>query len=344
MRLSSLVSLPEILHIKKFFDGVDSFVSREIDKEHLAYEESLSFLFGRLLDESSAFQAALPYRLPHLNDDLAECGGGNQLHIEFETNEHAKGFSGSTSRVDLGIIFRFNNPGLGQTVEKAILVECKRLYPEKGVYSLNSVYRGFKEKQYKDLKDIANKYGKGGIYYFLYNPILASFEDKSGQHIRALENQQFNYRLYSTFWHELSFKRGFIDENALKRLMIEYTAARPGIKVLGLSGIGKIVEKAGSVKPLDFTLSSCYQYPKKDDWYEREDGVPFVSLSEFIVDLFMECVRGSKSGEIKMIAEGRKPDTSTGRQPSEIEGNITDTILASHTLRINMTSSLPQLG
>jgi len=140
-------SFPETLFLQKFFDGVDYAGAQEMATEEVAYEESLTFTLGRLLDGRSPFQAILRYKLRDLNHDLAECGTGNTLVVEFETNEHAKGFSGTTSRCDLGILFRQTNPLTGRSVAKGLLVEGKRLYPIKRKYTMACKYEGFDSDQ-----------------------------------------------------------------------------------------------------------------------------------------------------------------------------------------------------
>jgi hypothetical protein len=204
MNSHSTLSLPEILFVKNFFDGVDFAIAKELESVEVAYEEFLTATLGRLLDGRSPFQSILDYPLRALNQDLSECGSGNQVAMEFETHEHAKGFSGSVSHADLGIVFRRENPLLGTTVEKAVLVESTRLYPTRKRYTMRSRYRGFDSDQYEKLKGIARKHDWNGVFYFLYNPPLSAFEDRSMQVIRAIENQSRaslgGYGHFPGFW------------------------------------------------------------------------------------------------------------------------------------------------
>jgi hypothetical protein len=81
------LALPELICLRRFFHGVDYIVSQDIDSSRVSYEEFLSSVLGRLLDGGSPFQAVLPYSLSQLNSDLAECGSGNRVTIEFETKD-----------------------------------------------------------------------------------------------------------------------------------------------------------------------------------------------------------------------------------------------------------------
>lgn len=150
-------------------------------------KSSLSPMSGRLLDGRSPFQAVLAYPIRALNADLDECGSGHKLKVVFETLEHAKNFSGSVSHADLGIVFRYENPAFGEQVEKAILVECKRLYPLHREYKLRSRYEGFDPGQFAALESIDSS--GGTKYYFLYNPVLEAFGPTDASLIRALENR-----------------------------------------------------------------------------------------------------------------------------------------------------------
>ena len=149
----------EVLYLERFFNGVDYAIAKELDTADVAYEEFLTPTLGRLLDDRSPFQSLLPYPAKKLNADLGECGSGNQLNIEFETHEHTKSHSGSVSHADLGIVFRRENPILGETTEKALIVESKRLYPIRKKYTLQSKYAAFSAEQYKTLKAIASEHG-----------------------------------------------------------------------------------------------------------------------------------------------------------------------------------------
>ena len=357
-----LLSQPEILYLKRFFDAVDSAVTAEVNTARVAYEEFLSPVLGRLLDDSSPFQSLLSYSSRQLNLDLAECGSGNRVDVTFETNEHAKGFSGRTSHADLGIVFRRENPLLGARIEKAILVECKRLYPTKKQYTVRSRYDGFEKKQYNELKKFAENYGWNGVYYFLYNPSLEAFEERSRQVIRAWENTNISngHNFYPYHFEELyyiarryglSFNNHpgqmldrIMDADDAKNTLNQITKSRPGVKVIGLDGVKNIIEK----KPSSLSLSACYDHALSYDRHSSSHNVPFVSLSNFIVDYFISCFRGSEKSEVVSMAQGRDPRTSGSpgsRGPGEIikTDDLPPSLLAQHTLTITLTSELPEV-
>jgi len=364
MNFPHLLSHPEVLYLKRFFDAVDFAVTAEVNTARVAYEEFLSPVLGRLLDDSSPFQSLLSYSSRQLNSDLAECGSGNHIDVRFETNEHAKGFSGKTSHADLGIVFRRENPILGPAIEKAILVESKRLYLGKNSYTVRSRYDGFDEKQYKELKNFAKNYGWESIYYFLYNPSLEAFEEGSRQVIRAWENSHTVGNVWRGDVNEFFYmvSRGlpfpYVGEPTLsgdaddaKKLLNRITQSRPGLKVIGLQGVQSIVEKDNRIVPTSFGLSACYEYARSDKWIGSSLHVPFVSLASFVVDFFMSCIRGSIKAEVISMAKGRDPTMKPRGGPPAGGGgtenaaadNLPTTLLARHTLTITLRSELPEV-
>ena len=250
-----------------------------------------------------------------------------------------------------------DNPFAGKIKEKAILVESKRLYPFKKTYSIHSQYSAFKKNQYEFLIGIAQKYDWNGVYYFLYNPSLEAFDEKSRQIIRAMENLQFegNNSMAPFFedphyFEELYYRAGkygfpvplhqqnirYSDEYEARNYMNKQTSLRPGLKVLSASSIKNIVRKGTK-----FNLSFCYDYSRSNNWFGISGAVPFVSLSNFIVDYFISCFRGSTNEEIKQIAEGNIPDSPN---PPDDNSEPSPTILAKHTLKIKIESTLPEMG
>lgn len=356
------ISIPEILYLRKFFEGVAFAVSKELAVETVAYEEFLSPLLGRLLDERSPFQSLLPYPVRALNADLAECGSGDRVTIEFETNEHAKGFSGKESHVDLGIIFRRENPLFGWAIEKAILVECKRLYPgPSGRYMYNSGYDGFRPKQYAELKQTADDYGWDSVFYCLFNPCLDAFEDRSAKIIRALENRLLDNHLWwghmSGRWHpkELYYMLEEFGPRALslfpfaagshnvgdaeqaKETINETTMRRPGLKIMQLAAVKDLVESSSGVKTSRFKIAGCYRSEMGRP--VRYGSLAVAPFATFIVDLFMSCIEGSTKETVRRLAAGQ-----VAEEPSKPKGDLEGrrTVLAKHTLYITLASDLPE--
>jgi len=346
-------------YLRRFFDGVDYAVSRELAIDEVAYEEFLSPMFGRLLDGRSPFQSVLAYPLRALNADLDQCGSGHKLKVEFETIEHAKGFSGSVSHADLGIVFRYENPAFGERVEKAILAECKRLYPLHREYKLRSRYEGFDAAQFTALEAIDSKHGWGTTYYFLYNPVLEAFEPSDANLIRALENRMMHFnggayihpRLLEEFYmhfhprhfpallHAMEPSRVGADTDEARKAMTESTSRRPGLRVLSLTSISNLKDRNRKHAPAKFTLADCYNHARENRWIGLSGAVPFVPLSAFLVDSMMACVRGSHHAEIIAMASGKMPD---GKANPEENANA---VLARHVMRITLSSNLsPEEG
>ncbi len=328
--------------------------------DEVAYEEFLSPMFGRLVDGRSPFQSVLAYPIRALNADLDQCGSGHRLKVEFETIEHAKGFSGSVSHADLGIVFRYENPAFGERVDKAILVECKRLYPLHREYKLRSRYEGFDAAQFAALEAIDSKHGWGTIYYFLYNPVLEAFEPNDANLIRALENRMTHFnggeyihpRLLEEFLMHFGprYFRGLLqttaqqshtaaDSDEARRIMTESTSRRPGLRVLSLTSISHLKDRGRKHAPAKFTLADCYNYARENRWIGISGAVPFVPLSAFLVDAMMACVHGSQHEDIIAMASGKMP---VGK--ADAEGNV-NAVLARHVLRMTLSSNLsPEEG
>lgn len=342
----------EIGYLRKFFDEVDFAITRELSSDRVAYEEFLTPTLGRLLDSASPFQSLLDYPIAKLNEDLESCGSGRKISIEFETHEHAKKYSGSVSHADLGIIVRFEaTHGSSAISEKAILVESKRIYPNRKTYKISCRYEGFTKDQYIALKELGNKHSAiRDIYYFLYNPPLGSFDKASAQTIRAIENsinspnpaamaaalewasRHFGPPLYgsSSLAGELH-----INPSSEAQRLSEYVSRRPGLRVISLPSLGLIIEKGKTISA-QLSLSQCYDLTR-DSWYfVNSSSVPFIPFSTFIVDLLLSCYRGDRGEEfIKIANGGARPENISAKNEALLS------ILARHTLRITIESLLP---
>lgn len=322
-------------------------------------EESLTFVLARLLDGQSTFQRILEYPLEKLNMDLDACGSGTQMSIEFETNEHKKSFESAVSHADLGIVIRRESSIFGPSYTKAIIVQSKKLYPSKDRYSLRSSYEAFDPGQFQELKKVASKYSWDGVCYFLYNPRIDAFsEEEEAKILRALEARMFSGREWSGFpfhmWHPefeyfihkfwrrypIGFSAsvpGASTPDQIREERNKQLSSRPGLRVLGITSIGSIVESNKTVRKT-FRLEECYRYALSSDWFGNSGAVPFLPLSSFIVDLVLGCSRGSSNENIVRIAEGKEPEPPSTDQEEEAPG-----LAVRHTLKITVRSTLPQM-
>jgi hypothetical protein len=108
--------------------------------------------------------------------------------------------------------------------------------------------------------------------------------------------------------------------------------------------VKRIVERNDTISPAKFILSECYSYAQTDHWLHNTGAVPFVSLADFIVDFFISCLRGSQDDVIKIIAEGKDPTPILDRSGSDKEDESPASgVMAKHTLRIKVTSDLPEV-
>jgi hypothetical protein len=349
---------PEMFYLRKYFDGIDRAISEEMQVGKSVSEESLTFVLARLLDDKSTFQRMLDYSVQELNTDLDNCGTGAQISIEFETNEHKKHFESSVSNADLGIVLRRERSVLSPGYTKAIIIQSKKLYHSKDSYSLYSRYEGFKEKQFLALKQIASRYCREGVIYFLYNPKLDAFSEDDAKILRALEARMIsshpNPLSSNHFWHpemeflfHKAFKRGWFpfasgsgavsdakSQDELLEQRKKIIEFRPGLRVFGISDMSDIVGNDKSIRS-SFHLEECYQYALSERWWGNRGAVPFMPFSSFIVDMFMGCSHGCDNENLIRIAEGRPPE------PDENENNLPD-ISARHTLKITVKNTLPE--
>lgn len=358
MRQPMIWGEPESTFLRKFFDGVDRAVTEEMQAGRTLLEESLTFALCRLLDGQSTFQRMLEYPLKDLNADLDRCGSGTALTIEFETNEHKKTYEAAVSHADLGIIIRRESSVFGPAHNKAIIVQAKKLYPARDGYKLTSAYDGFDPAQFKALKELADKGHWEGIYYFFYNPKVASFAEPDVKVLRALESR-FASQLswpYSAFpfWHPemehvlhmLARRGGYIDKigplperassDELVRLRQQAVDSRPGMRVLAVWSVNELVNARQRIKN-SFKLEECYRHALSEQLWCSNGTVPFPCLSSFFVDYLMACIRGSDSETIINIAQGNVPENQnppTAASPS---------IAARHTLRITVRNTLPSM-
>jgi hypothetical protein len=280
------------------------------------------------------------------------------LSIEFETNEHKKSFESAVSHADLGIVFHRESSVFGPSYTKAIIVQSKKLYPSKDRYSLRSAYEAFDPTQFQELKKVASKYSWDGVCYFLYNPRLDAFPEEEAKTVKALEARMFSGTGWSglpfPFWHPefehfihkfgRRYPIGFSASNPeaatpdqLRDERNKQLLSRPGLRVLGITSIGSIVESNKSIRKT-FRLEDCYRYAFSSDWIGNSGAVPFLPLSSFIVDLVLACSRGSSNENIIRIAEGKEPEPPSKDQEEEAPG-----LAVRHTLKITVRNILPQM-
>ena len=191
MSIFQHISPAEAGFIRRYFDGIDHAVARELVYGKTTYEEFLTATLGRLMDQHSPFQSLLDYPHRKLSEDLDACGSGNHTTIEFETHEHSKSRA-NPIRADLGIILKLEGSPHRKPLEKAVLVESKRLYPTRNLFRLSSEYEAYKDGQQQELIKVEQRFISGFVYYFLYNPTLSEFDERSAAVIRAYENQNTN--------------------------------------------------------------------------------------------------------------------------------------------------------
>lgn|GEM_PF-2348743 len=359
MRSLLMFGEPENSYLRRFFDGVDKAITEEMQSGRSLLEENLTFVLARLLDEQSTFQRILDYPLEKLNADLEACGSGAQVSIEFETNEHKKSFEAAVSHADLGIVVRREGSIFGGPYTKGIIVQSKKLYHWKNRYSLRSAYEGFDPVQFTNLRDIASKYGRRGVFYFLYNPKIDAFPEEEAKILVALEARVCSLFGGPTFpipyWHpELEYffhkflrRRPFVwsastselpNPDHLRDERNRLLLSRPGLRVLGISSIEAIVESNKTIQK-SFRLEECYRYAFSGHWFENSGAVPFLPLSSFIVDLVLGCHSGSDNENLVRIAEGKPPEPGPGDNVMEPAQGLA----VRHTLKITFKSTLPKM-
>lgn len=359
MQEPMILGEPEASYIRRFLDGVDRVVTDEMQSGRSLLEENLTFVLARFLDGQSTFQRILDYPIEKLNVDLEACGSGAQMSIEFETNEHKKSFESAVSHADLGIVVRRESSIFGPSYTKAIIVQSKKLYPSKDRYSLRSAYEAFDPAQFQELKKIASTYSWDGVCYFLYNPKLDAFSEEEAQIVRALEARMFSGSGWLgfpfPFWHPdmeyfvskfwRRYPVGFLAHvpetltpDQLREERNKQFSSRPGLRILGISSVGSIVESNKIIRKT-FRLEECYRYALSSNWFGQSGAVPFLPLSSFIVDLVLGCSRGSSNENIVQIAEGIEPEPPSGDSDEE-----TPSLAVRHTLKITVRSTLPQMN
>lgn len=261
----------ELKIIKKYFDGINYKVSKTYTRTPTLYEEDLTVKLGELLNSISVGHDDLNYNIHDLNHELSTCGRGGYFKVKFETPEYNKKHE-NKYHADIGFLIKIKTSE--KTIKKAVLVQCKRLKPNNGQFSVKSKYDQLikknksKEKtQFQKIIDCEHNY-KLDYCYLLYNPLLTTFNDKDT--INFYEQKTGNL-------------------NELK--------CSPGIKMMDTSFIANIDSNIPS-------LGDCYE---KSSEYSM--GINFVSLSSFIMALF-NCNYGDKNNQRLIdIVEGNDEQT-----------------------------------
>lgn len=349
---------PEKAFLRRFMDGVDLAVSSELQAGQRLLEDNLTFVLGRLLDDASTFQRLLKYPSEELNRDLSSCSSGHQVTVRFETHEHTKAYEGTVSFADLGIVVHREHSVFGQADTKAVLVQSKKLYPDQHGYSLSSRYGGFDLEQYRNLVRLARTLDPLGVAYFFYNPRLEAFADGEGDVVTALEAN-----LCSPGYREMVLRqvhprvRYLLDTwrrahpwaigadgahsgqpEAMRDIRREVIERRPGIRVMDVDAVGGLIAGDNRKNPV-FSLESCYRHVYAGGWVGEPGAVPFVTFSEYIVDMLLSCTHGSRDDAIIQMARGVPLDAA------EAESNDIDDatrVAARHTLTIVVRSTLPE--
>lgn len=342
MAISIMLGDMERYYLRRYFDGVDQAISLEMQTGVSLVEDNLTFMLGRILDGKSTFQRLLAYPLEKLNADLATCGTGTQLSIEFHTHEHDKQYEGRVSFADLGIVVHVRPSVFGPGITKGLLVQSKKLYHDRDEYRLNSRFIGFDLDQYIELRDVVRPFQFQSAVYFLYNPTVNAFAATDIPFIRAAEAALLNK---SPNWGDLTVS---VEPDMppilvadIGRQRNEAVQARPGVRAIDLSSIEKIIQwddEEVEAKQQTFSLRDCYSYALSNKTGFGPTDAPFLSLSAFIVYNLIGCHSGSTNVGILAVASGMKPD----ELPSEMIGRVPQGIAARHTLRITISSNLPE--
>lgn len=337
----------------RFFDCVSSAVSGRMLHGSPPGEENLTFLLCELLDESATALHVLDYPLSKAKEDLAKSDAGITVDVEFETHEHTKHFESNYSGADLGIVLSIDHPQLGQS-KRASLIQAKRLFAKSKSkeFTLYSQYSSYDEEQANFLKELEKRFGVyNSVFYLFYNPPSSGFSDKEAAHIKAYEANGASFSPYYGKIHP------FLDE-LIEEGFFPFFYGNRQINSLNKNELNqarewRILQPALRISDIDTVLSVAnnYRLPQLKPFYDiigkRRRSISFAPFADFFLMALASSRYGSSNEEWVKLAEGKKvllpPLPKSNDSISDI-GNMQNPPLPRHTLKVIVSSNLPNIG
>lgn len=300
--------------------SVGTAVASLIRSPYSPSEPNLTFLLGLLMDEKLSPRHALDYPLSKLNEDLQSSGSGSRLEVSFDTHEHTGRFEGDVSYADLGVVVEYREH-TGQTFRKAVLLQCKRLFPKRGEFRLESEYESFNPAQFNSFAErVKEKPGDRYVgFYLLYNPDADGLADPARKALAVHEGRYLRSH-HPFFEYEHAFHSPLEASQAVKTQRAWLNAA-PGLRAANLGYVEAAVERSPGSFP---RLIDFYELPSDRGSHYGFDFHPF---HVFAVRSLILCSAGTDDPRLISIAQGRPPDSPT-KGPR---------LLARHTLNIRFS-------
>lgn len=341
--------------IWRFFDSVSSSVSKRMLRGSLPGEPNLTFLLCELLDEGATELHTLPYSLSQAKEDLAKADSGITIDVEFETHEHSQWYEGKHSGADLGIILSIAHPILGNA-RRGILLQAKKLFGKPQQFTLFSAYSGYKAPQAEILSELADRFGaRNSTFYLLYNPPGAGFKENDAKLIRAYEAQSRAASPYWGRWHpffdellEMGFPWNFgfgekdhDNSREEEEAKSNWRSTQPAIRV---SALEAVLEMAKMTNPP--MLKQFYDSLMEPGRFDRVSYAPF---ADFAVLALASPRIGNAGEEWLKVVEGAAVPVPPSKQPQDdrrpsVLDSLPHAPIPRHTLKVSVTSTLPQIG
>jgi hypothetical protein len=321
-------------------------------------EENLTFLLCELLDESSSGLHLLQYSLAQAKQDLEKSDAGVTVGISFETHEHTKHFESRYSGADLGVVLSIDHPVLGRS-RRAVLLQAKRLFPpgRSTDYSIYSAYSSYDARQAEFLKALATRFGIwNSTFYLWYNPASHGFREPEARVIRAYEAHGGRFAAYPYRNHpfldellDMGYPLGVGSQRALgppdpeqEERIREWRVRQPALRVSSLDAVLSVADRRSAPQ-----LKGFY-----DALVARHDDMTFAPLADFLLLALASSRYGSDNADWIKLAEGakvgvpplKKDRGTTGDDSLDGLDGLDQVPTPRHTLRIAVSSTLPQIG
>lgn len=337
--------------IWRYLDGVSRALARRFGSGSSPGEENLTFLLCELLDEGTTGLHLLEYPLRLAKDDLAKADGGITLDVTFQTHEHTKHTEHHFSGADIGVCFVIDHALFGRS-QKAVLLQAKRLFPEKnGDFTLRSGFSSFHTKQRDLLIELEGRFSAwNSIYYLWYSPSSQAFSQNDAKLIQAIEaTTSYN-------WEGMLGQHPFLDEIIewspplfarwrsphrqsadSDHQQQEWRQTQPATRVSSLQVVNSLT-KDGRCP----SLASLYK--ARTQHRRRRHMLPFEPFAELFFLALVSDRIGSSSPNWLRLARGEKVPvpqlkTSSGDVPNNVD--LPETLTGPrHTLTFTLRSTL----
>ena len=177
----------------KYFDSIDSFFSKYMNRKRPWDEEALTTVLCDLLEEEYQLEENLSYSKIDLHNDLSKFDESMAIHTNIETHKYTKDVENKITHADIGIIINYQNQfERNESFKRCWLLQSKRLFHSKRnkfSYTTESIFSSYDKEQHDNIIKLNKKYNCEFVKYLLYCPRLKNLEKQEREKLVYTQNK-----------------------------------------------------------------------------------------------------------------------------------------------------------